>query len=72
MNYYIILNSVWEKAELKDFTLHCCRHTFATRLLERGVDIRIVQELLGHSNVKVTERYTHTNQARKYDAVNLL
>lgn len=67
-----VLNSIWEKAELKDFTLHCCRHTFATRLLEKGVDIRIVQELLGHSSVKVTERYTHPNKARKYDAVNLL
>ena len=67
-----IVGSLFEAAELDDFTLHCCRHTFATRLLENGADIRTVQELLGHADIRMTERYTHTNKDKKLQAVNLL
>ena len=57
------------KAGIEGVTWHTLRHSFASRLVARGVDIVTVQQLLGHSTIIVTMRYTHTNLDSKRTAV---
>jgi site-specific recombinase XerD len=61
-----------EKSGISGLTWHTQRHTFASRLVNSGVDIVTVKELLGHSSISVTMRYAHTNIESKRAAAEKL
>lgn len=61
-----------DRAGLPDVSAHTFRHTFASRLVQRGVDIYKVQKLLGHSDIRMTERYSHLAPSSLDDAIDLL
>lgn len=61
-----------KKAKIKNFTFHCLRHTAATKMLEKGIDIVTVQEILDHADIKTTMRYAHTLEDVKRKAFEVL
>jgi site-specific recombinase XerD len=65
---YNLVIERYKESGLKRLSPHDLRHTFATELLSNGVNIKIVQELLGHKNLETTANYLHTNEKAKNDA----
>ena len=58
--------SYLNKAQINDANFHCLRHTFATRCIEAGFDVKTLSEILGHSSVKITlDRYVHSSMQLK-------
>jgi len=65
-------NSACMKAGIVDFNFHDLRHTFASQLVMKGVDIKTVQELLGHKTLNMTLRYAHLSSVHRKEAVRTL
>ncbi len=65
-------SQVVERARIVDFTFHDLRHDFASRLVQAGVNLYEVKDLLGHSSITLTERYAHLAPHQKRAAVALL
>ena len=63
-----IWKAVLRQAQVRDARVHDARRTAATLLIEQGVHIRVVQEVLGHTRVTTTERYTHVATLQRKDA----
>ncbi len=61
-----------DEAGVRDFTWYCLRHTFASRLVMAGVDLRTVAELMGHQQIQMTMRYAHLAPAHTSEAVERL
>jgi site-specific recombinase XerD len=61
-----------DQAEIKDVTWHTLRHTFASRLVMGGVDLKTVQELMGHRTIAMTARYAHLVPTHKLQALETL
>lgn len=64
---------ILKKADLPDYNFHSLRHTFATRLLESGENVKVIAELLGHANVSLTLNiYAHALPEKKHSAIEKL
>lgn len=73
-NIYRAFKELLRRADIKsNVTVHSMRHSFATRLLEKGADIKTVSELLGHKSIQITlDTYSHVSMDLKSKTINLL
>lgn len=68
-----IFQTAKERAMInKDVGIHSLRHSFATHLLEKGIDIRYIKDLLGHLNIHTTEIYLHVKKETLINIPNVL
>ena len=70
--YYKQLMNICKKAGIEGSNLYTLRHTLASHLIMKGVDLRTVQEYFGHSTIQITEKYSHLSKSHKREAINVL
>jgi integrase/recombinase XerD len=68
----IFTNAKTKAGILKEVGIHSLRHSFATHLLDKGTDIKYIKDLLGHFNIKTTERYLHVSKKQLVNIVSPL
>jgi site-specific recombinase XerD len=68
----MLFSFVVKRTGLQDLRFHDLRHTFASRLVMRGADLQTVQELMGHQDIHMTQRYAHLSARHKQNVVYLL
>lgn len=72
-NFVKSLNTIYKKAEIEASGAHILRHTFASMLFAKGVDVKIISKILGHSKVDITyNEYIHLIEAQQISAIDLL
>ena len=68
---FTIIKNLTEKAGIqKKISPHTFRHSFATHLLERGADLRAIQQMLGHESITTTEIYMHVDKSFLKEVIN--
>ena len=71
MMIFTIIKGLAERAQInKKISPHTFRHSFATHLVERGADLRAVQDMLGHESITTTEIYTHLDRQYLKETLN--
>ncbi|MDO4309094.1 MAG: tyrosine-type recombinase/integrase [Eubacteriales bacterium] len=72
-NYQYFFKRILRKSEVRNVNFHILRHTFATRCVEVGMDVKTLSEILGHSNINITlNYYVHSSMESKKKQINLL
>lgn len=72
-NLFRVMSNILKYNNINHGSLHTLRHTFATKLFRNGIDVKVISELLGHSDIRVTyDIYTHIIDEQKQKAVSIL
>ena len=72
INIHKVFDETVKRAKIEHITFHQLRHSAATRMVEKGIDLVVVKEILGHADLSTTQKYSHPVPQRMLDAINEL